>query len=487
MICTLWGVSECVFAQNPSPNKKPTIETTVSSVVASGGQTPFWLRAKQYGTMPTGVPPLLRLEAALRADFTPFADSTRKKTKKNWDWGYGLNAVANVGGSSKVFVPEYYLKLKYRAFEGYVGRRREVVGLVDTALTMGAYSWSGNALPMPKVQVGFMDYTPLKFTKGLVAFKGWFAHGIFDDTFFVQHALLHQKQLYLRFGKTHWRVKLYGGINHQVMWGGKSDFYTTNGKPPGDLRAYFYVVTGLRLTGEAANPDLSNFDATNRIGNHLGTIDVGATVELNNSVLFGYRQSIFEDGSLFYLTSIIDGLNGLSWQNKRQNYQMVYFRKITAEYLYTKSQGGSVFGAGNLLRGKDNYFNHAQFKNGWSYLGRGIGTPFITPNADTQERFPYNGFEFTNNNRVAVWHLAAEAIVNRDINVTLRGSWSSNLGNYDLPFTNKPKQFSGLLTCQVPVKWLGGSHLSGSLALDNGQLYQNSSAVWLGLRKVFNK
>ena len=88
---------------------------------------------------------------------------------------------------------------------------------------------------------------------------------------------------------------------------------------------------------------------------------------------------------------------------------------------------------------------------------------------------------------MAVWHLAAEAIVNRDINVTLRGSWSSNLGNYDVPFTNKPKQFSGLLTCQVPVKWLGGSHLSGSLALDNGTLYQNSTAMWLSIRKIFNK
>ena len=474
-----------IQAQEATPKKRPSADITVGSVVSSGGQTPFWLRARQYGTMPmaTGTPPLLRFEASLHAGYS--ADSILKRNKKKWDWSYGLAAVANVGAASRVILPEYYVKLKYRSFEGYVGRQREVVGLVDTALTMGAYSWSGNALPMPKVQLGFIDYTPLKFTKGLVAFKGWFAHGIFDDTFWVQHALLHQKQLYLRVGKPNWRVKLYGGINHQVMWGGRSAFYTNNGKPPGDLRAYFYVVTGLRLTGEVDNPLLTNFDATNRIGNHLGTVDVGATIDFDHSTLFGYRQSIFEDGSLFYLTSIIDGLNGVSWQNKRQNYKLVYLKKITAEYLYTKSQGGSVFGGTNLLRGKDNYFNHGQFKNGWSYMGRGIGTPFITPNTDTQDRYPFNGFEFTNNNRVAVFHLAAEAIVNRDINVTIRGSWSNNLGNYDVPFPNQPQQFSGLFTCQVPTKWLGGSLLSTSLAVDNGQLYQNSAALWLSLKKVW--
>ena len=39
----------------------------------------------------------------------------------------------------------------------------------------------------------------------------------------------------------------------------------------------------------------------NRVGNHLGTLDIGLEYENDKSQWSFYRQSIFEDGSLRYL------------------------------------------------------------------------------------------------------------------------------------------------------------------------------------------
>ena len=36
---------------------------------------------------------------------------------------------------------------------------------------------------------------------------------------------LHQKSLYGRFGKPGWKLKLYGGFNHQVLWGNEKVSY----------------------------------------------------------------------------------------------------------------------------------------------------------------------------------------------------------------------------------------------------------------------
>ena len=36
---------------------------------------------------------------------------------------------------------------------------------------------------------------------------------------------LHQKSLYGRFGKPEWKLKLYGGFNHQVLWGNEKKYW----------------------------------------------------------------------------------------------------------------------------------------------------------------------------------------------------------------------------------------------------------------------
>ncbi len=343
------------FSQSIFSNTKCQLET--GTYLSTSGVTPFWLRSNQYGIVPLQ-PPILTFRSSVHKEY----DSTRNDNQKLKKFGYGyvFQGVANIGKQNALLLPEAYLKVRYGAFEFYGGRRREIMGLVDTTLTSGSYIWSGNALPMPKIQISIPNYTSI-IGHGLVSVKGNYAHGWFNnDRPITKYVKLHQKSFYARLGKDNWRIRMYVGINHNVQWGGESPFYSINGKLPDGFRNYLFAVTGKR---NPYDQSAEVFDS-NRIGNHLGTIDVGMDMKLANLDLLLYRQNIYEDGSLFHLNNIADGLNGLSITFKNSQ----YIKKVGFEYLNTTSQGGSVFvffdNPPQELRGADSYFNNAQFTDG---------------------------------------------------------------------------------------------------------------------------
>ncbi|GAB3954754.1 capsule assembly Wzi family protein [Spirosoma harenae] len=452
----------------------------------SPGQTPFWLRANQYGVVPLTAP-LAHIDAGLRSDYKPY-DSLGHRPKV--DWGYGVTMVANAGKTSQILLPEAYIKGRFGAFELYAGRRKEVVGLVDTLLTTGSYIWSGNALPMPKIQFSLPTYTEIPFTKGILSIMGTFSHGWFENADrLIKDSYIHQSSIYGRFGKPSWRFRLYGGLNHQVMWAGKSDYLgssvSADGHLPSAIKYFPAVVLGTRnpFPEDKSIQTATSFEE-NRIGNHLGSVDLAVDLNLSHWNLFLYRQFFYDDGSLFYGTNIDDGLNGLRLRNQQQPESSAFFlRQITLEYLFTGSQGGDVFILEDpQRRGRDDYFNHSQYIDGWTYFGRTIGTPFLTPLAEVNPSLPIRyGIA---NNRVSVFHVGLNAILFNKMNITTRLSWSRNAGTYALPYLTIPGQFSGLITASLPLKLFGGTVLNGSLAIDTGELLPNSVGGYISLRKT---
>lgn len=452
--------------------------------LSSSAQTPFWLRANQYGTVPLQNP-FARFSAGLKSDYRP-ADSTGNRRRA--DWGYGVDVVANVGTTSQVLLPEAYVKGRLGSFELYVGRRRELVGLVDTLLTTGAYAWSGNALPIPKIQIGFPRFTGIPFTKGILSFTGAFAHGWFENKGrLVTGSYLHQAYLYGRLGKPTWPFRIYAGFNHEVIWAGYSplisQYASVNGQLPSSLRYFPDVVIGTRNGISPNDPNVTSFEE-NRIGNHLGSIDLAADVNLGSWNVYLYRQFVYDDGSLFYGTNLQDGLNGFRLKNRRQPTGAAFFlRQVLLEYLFTGSQGGDEFVITDpLRRGRDDYFNHSQFLDGWVYYGRAIGTPFLTPSSEVRPTLPgRNGIA---NNRVSVFHFGLSSLLFDKVDVTTRLSYGINAGTYLIPYPTLPTQFSGLLTASIPLNVLGGIRLNGSVAIDTGELLPNSVGGYIGLRKT---
>jgi hypothetical protein len=462
-------------------------QTEVGSYFASSGLTPFWLRANQYGIVPREHA-IMTVRHAMRVDYhdAPISklDSLRAANRRV-DWGWGAEAVLNAGYNYQLLIPEAYVKVKFGAFEIWSGRRREIVGLVDTSLTSGAYSMSGNALPMLKFQLAVPEFTP---RTGLFSFKGFYAHGWFESDQFVKDAMLHQKAFYIRFGKPSWRVRLYGGFNHQVMWGGSTErlpgSLIKNNQLPATLQDYLDVVLGSTL-GARTNVDtnrVSKFDRENRIGNHLGSVDLGFEYTASSFSIFAYRQSVYDDGSLFYLTNIQDGLNGLRIRNRRPlNPKGLQIQEVLVEYLYTKSQGGDLFLDDQAHRGRDNYFNHSQYRDGWSRYGMTIGTPFITPSSDSRSDLP--PYAFTNNNRVAMMHVGISGHLFNFFRFQLKASYSENFGTYEQPFTAPVQQFSSVFKVSAPLYILKGVTASAAVATDFGQLYDNSVGFFVGIRK----
>ena len=233
--------------------------------------------------------------------------------------GFSLEGRGNIGDRSNFTIIEGYAKLKISVFEIRAGRSKEIMGLCDTSLSSGAFAVSGNALGIPKVQISIPEFYSLPFFGRLFAFKGNFAHGWIgdasmnmDSTILRVGTYLHQSSLYGRFGKPEWKFKLYGGFNHQVLWGNEKKSYG-NSYAFSPLKTYLYVIRGGTY-----------IDGTTRLGDHLGSIDLGFEYEFKNVRLLAYRQNFYEAGALYYLANIRDGLNGLSLVNtgyKRKGFQ----------------------------------------------------------------------------------------------------------------------------------------------------------------------
>jgi len=476
-----------LLAQNNEIQRETKFIAEAGTILSTDGETPIWLRANQYGIVPNQSP-IFTLRGSVSSDYKKPITKEDKYKLSRFDWGYGLNIVGNLGKENQILIPEAYIKAKFGAFEIYGGRRKEIVGLVDSTLSSGSYIWSGNALPMPKIQISTPNFVPLGFTKGFLSFKGNYAHGWFENNRTdAKNFYLHQKSLYFKLGKPDWKFHFYGGFNHQVQWGGEllypdpKNQFSINGKVGSSFNDYINVVTGRSLAGASDTTKNGANDALNRSGNHLGTIDVGFEITTNNFSVLCYRQNIYEDGSLAYLSNISDGLNGISLNFKKRSDSKISVQKIVVEYLNTTSQGG-VGGSDNTnarLRGQDNYFNNGVYKDGWSYNQTTLGTPFI----NTVSSIPNTTGLLFNNNRVEAFYLGVLGVINNNINSEIRISNSKNTGIYQSSFLKVKNQFSGLISINYSPLFLEKTVIKLSLAFDSGELYKDNVGFYLSLKK----
>jgi hypothetical protein len=491
LLIMFWTLPSIGYAQTDSASLDYIPNYFELGVLANGDRSPFWLQTNQFGTVPRSGSALLVRGGLQHSWLLSKPDSVKQWRKiqgtfipeQAWRMEIGAEVVANVGSSAQqVLLPQTYGAIRYGNWHLQVGRRKQWIGLADSTLGIGSYAWSGNALPIPKVQLGLTRFTAVPFTRGWVSVLGFYSDGWFENGRPVTSKLkLHQKQLYGRIGKPNSKLKLYGGINHQVQWGGKSPYETVNGQMPTGLKNYLVMIRG---GAKIDTINATRFDNANRVGNHLGTIDLAFEINGADANWFFYRQNIYEDGSLFRLTNIADGLNGVRIRRKRADKNHFSISEIVFEGLYTKSQGGKIFIFDQRIFGKDNYFNHTQVRDGWSYYDRTIGTPFITPTSETIWKFPNYGDAFTSNNRVWVLHTGLRGNLTRNVEWSTKLSYSSNNGVYDQPFSEAAFQFSGLFRVQARTGWLGGNTvLTGSVATDLGGLYPNSTGLMLSLRK----
>lgn len=463
----------------------------VGGLATSAPQNPFWLRSNQYNTTPVSGS-FGTARVGIMHDYNSRPDSAAKR-KSRFDWGFGLYAVANAGppptaNNPALILPDAYVKIRFGYLELYGGNRREVMGLGDTLLTSGFVAWSGNATPFPKVQLHTPDFVPIGFTKKLLAVRGGYAHGWLINSY-IQGSYLHQKYLYGRLGKPNWRVRVYGGLNHQVQWGGHADYLigtplAINGSLSASFQDYVSLVVG-RYPDALENDRFTGFDGTNRLGNHVGSYDLAVEWKGDKANWLLYHQHMYDDASGLALQNVPDGLTGLRLLNLSTNKPRFRFQRVVLEWLTTTDQSGPTFDPTARYQGADNYFNHSQYVQGWSYGGRTIGTPFIMPRSDLTPTIAtgYGGNGYYPNNRVVVWYAGATGGFRHGPVITMRVSYSRNFGSYKQPYPQGFHQLSTYLAAQWPVPSWRGAVLTTSLAVDRGELMPNSVGSYISLKK----
>ena len=453
--------------------------------ISTSGKTPFLMRSNQYGTVPLENPIFTIAGSAYKEyDSTRSADDHRMKM---FSYGYGINAHVNAGKVNQILLPEAYFKVRFGAFEFYGGRRKEIVGLVDTVLTSGSFIWSGNALPIPKLQIAIPNYTPI-LGKGLLSVKGAYSHGWFENGP-VKNFYLHQKYLYVRIGKPAWKVKLHAGANHQVQWGGKPAEPYIDKKTgmlitafPSDFAAYLKIISGISINkGDSSlNSNIPLNEAWNRAGNHLGTIDIAAEINAQNFDLFIYRQSIYEDGSLFYLSNITDGLLGISLKRK---FVTKGITRVSVEYLDTRDQGGPGESDNHIpqLRGMDNYFQNSTYTKGWTYHNNTIGTPLLPPLWTVNKEGLPAGLQADTYilNRVQAVSVAFTGRA-KNIDYYAKAIYNVNTGSYGYNIDRRHIALLGKVKYKLPK-----FSVVSAISFDEGQLFPTTLGVYLGVQRFF--
>jgi hypothetical protein len=355
-------------------------------------------------------------------------------------------------------------------------------------MTGGFYAWSGNAMPMPKIQLGTRDY--LNFAKGWLGVHMTYSHGWFDNQGPTINGYLHQKTLYGRLGKINSTINLFGGINHNVDWGGESkvkkggdfDYY------PSGLNTYFYVVTVLKdRTIIATDPNSSWDDLGYQFGNHLGSIDLALKFQNNYFDLLLYRQSMYETGRIASLAIINDGLNGISLKLKKNN----LVKNIGLEYLYTANQGNYTSGISSYLGIIDShkieietYMNNGA-RGSWKYWNKTLGTPIFILESDRGPKYTGKNFGLT---AIKSFHFYVSGEVTKTLFWQIRTSLGSyaSARNHLMPRLAKEdfiSQNSVYLGLEKKINQRIQSKINFSF--DSGKMIRNSSGFSLSVKYIF--
>jgi len=395
------------------------------SVQTLGGYTtpgvvPFWLRSNQFGSIPLDGASLSFIGAA-RKDYDLSGD-------KLFDWGASFEGRANLGHGSNLMLIEGYGKVRLGIFELRAGRSKKMAGLCDTVLTSGSWAISGTNMGVPEIELSVSEFWTLPILWEFFAFKGNFSHGWMGAAIMNQYwesdtvslaSYFHQKSLYGRLGKPSNKLKLYGGFSHQVIWSDGRDYYSddfTLNLP----QNYLYVISGKKFSGGNIQEE--------RLGNHSGSIDLAVEYSFRKIKVLLYRQNFYDAGALAHFANIQDGLTGVSLENIQKSNDQVFWKKFLLEVLYTKNQAGEPWSPPTPTL-SENYFNHGQYFNGWSYQGKSLGTPFITVRSDAREGLPSHPRDYFINNRLFAIHCGGEGSI-RNLGFILKASWSRNYGTY---------------------------------------------------------
>lgn len=450
-------------------------DTRIAGYYATNGNNPFWNQANQLGFFSPHSPSLVA-SATLSSDFK--RDSSGRYNRL-LDWGYMVMGGAVISPKEvKAILPIAHLKAKIWEFEIAAGRMYQYSGLTgDTLLTSGSFSISGNALPIPGIQISIPEFKTLGFSQGWVAIKAHYSENFIGDNYLrnepqgnIANTSLHRKGLTFRIGNDSSPLKVFTGANHQVIWGGNPE-QLENQMIKSSLGTYRDAISG------KSSQNLM-------IGEHIGSVDFGAQYTDYAWTYFIYRQNFYEQDYRNRKMNWQDGLTGIEIRrNSQKPTTAIHINTALIEFMSTMSKKDlDINPSFPIFFRPDSYYNHSFYRNGWSYKGRGLGNPLLTPGTLVRNEHKSNNDYLTVNNRIVAIHAGAKGAFYK-IPWMLKATYSRNSGTYTSEFSPVLNQFSFITQTEIPLRKFWNTHLQIGVSGDIGELYYNNLALNIGIRK----
>lgn len=436
---------------------------------------PFWFYSKQDGRVD-------RYSNNFLTDFYSVFTKTPVNSRFRYETGFNLSS--RLSDNSSLFFSQLYGKLGYGFLNISVGRFYNPIGLGVDNLAMGSMMVSRNATPIPKIEISTNGFTNVPFTHGYFQFKAMMAHGWLENNRYVKNSYLHQKYFYL---KTHYKFfEGYGGIVHNVIWGGTSPRF---GHLPSSFNDFIRVLTG---SAASPNSDAPRGEITNAIGNTVAAYDFGMRLTFPGFKIKASRLFYLEDTVESRFRSPWDG----TWEAVLTLDNNKWLSKILWQFLSTKRQGSLFDAKHNEPYGTDSYYNHFIYKDGWTYQGMVIGNPLLLnePNSN------FKGQRAITNNIIVAQHVGIKGQVTNRLGYQALFTYSRNYGTSSdqypkqngeyIPLSDiRVDEFSTYLQTEYLISPENNLKLTTGVAFDTGQLYNERFGLqvgikWMGLRRL---
>lgn len=467
--------------------------------VGSGDFAPYYIASNGHGTVNTPVGAYLRASVWRGMD-----------TSTRFSWGFGADGIAGAGkgttyarydatdlqwynhklGLSSLWVQQLYGEVKYRGVFLVAGLKEYESQMLDSRLSSGDVTFSGNTRPMPGVRAGFIDFQNIPFTKGWVQIQGAIGYERSTDGDWVLDHFNHYtghyntdwwynyKYCYFR-TKPSERFSVTFGMQAAGQFGGTTVKYR-EGEVIKTIRHDSDFGTFIDMLLPRGGDEYY-------VGNHIGSWDAKARYRLRSGIeISAYMQKPWEDGSGIGFLNGFDGLWGIEFKNAGEHNLL---QGAVVEYLDFTNQSGPIHwdvhdnpGSNlyGIATGYDNYYNNF-LTNGYALYGRSIGTPFLPG--------PFYNLKGQNEflcTRVRGFHVGALGALSSALDWRVMLSWRKGWGTYKMPFLQPRTNTSMLAECTWHPARVSRLAVKAQVSFDKGSLYGDNfgalvSVSWHGL------
>lgn len=433
---------------------------------------------------------------------------------------------------SESYFQQLYVNLSYGSLQLKVGKEAYTIGQYSDELSSGSLFISNNAQPVPRIGIGFYDYTPVPLIDKHLEFKGMMNFGLLDDNREdyngTDQPWYHEKFFYLRSKSL--PVNVHAGLNHSALYGGTMADGT---EILVDFWATFFGKGSSKVGGG---------EETNVAGGHFGVYDFGLSWSAKETSFQLYYQVPFEDDGGMKLFGNQDLMIGTLINIDNGN----FINSINYEYINTMYQGGAgitdaiingetpnllevtdvdafmllhfdtvtigftghelkkyaedKLNYGYKYNGRDNYYNNYIYRKGQSYNKYAIGPSLIYSKSDVQNFNPEFDDQydlFFVSNRIVAHHFAFEGYFGADLSYRTKLTYSKNYGSYagvnkgggwgsredpeyynSYYFKNGLKQAYTFFELNYTPFKNKGANFTSSIAYDFGEMYHNFGVLF---------